>query len=168
MPEIERKIDELRRELFNHDHNGTAYRPIYFHNILGGVPSNVNVVSGTIATTGNTDIYMIAPIAGNMVSCDFSALDALAANDTNYITWLFANLGQDGNSATSMLSATNTNTTKATGGTAISANTVRSLLVNETYGNSLVAAGDRLRLRASVTGTLANTVTAPVYMLRFK
>ena len=66
-----------------------------------------------------------------------------------------------------MLAATDPNTTKATGGTGIAANTVRSLTLNGTVANLVVAAGDRIRIRAAATGTLANTVTFPVYRMTF-
>jgi hypothetical protein len=41
------------------------------------------------------------------------------------------------------------------------------LTVNCTAANLIVAAGDRLRCRAAATGTLANTVTFPVWQLTF-
>jgi hypothetical protein len=66
-----------------------------------------------------------------------------------------------------MLAATDANTTKSTGGTALTANARRVLSLSSTAANLVVAAGDRLRIRAAATGTLANTVTFPVYMLNF-
>jgi hypothetical protein len=66
-----------------------------------------------------------------------------------------------------MLAATDANTTKTTGGTALTANAARTLSINGTAANLVVAAGDRLRIRAAATGTLANTVTFPVYRLNF-
>ena len=63
--------------------------------------------------------------------------------------------------------ATTGNTTKATGGTALTANAARTLTLNGTAANLVVAAGDRLRIRAAATGTLANTVTFPVYRVNF-
>ena len=66
-----------------------------------------------------------------------------------------------------MLAATDANTTKSTGGTALTANAQRVLSLNGTAANLVVAAGDRLRIRAAATGTLANTVTFPAYMLNF-
>lgn len=124
-------------------------------------------VPATIATTGNTDAYIVVPETGTVSSIDFSGVDALAANDTNYITFSVTNLGQSGAGSTAILAATDANTTKATGGTAISANTKRSLTLNGTAANLDVVQGDRLRIRAAATGTLANTVTFPTYMLRF-
>jgi hypothetical protein len=41
------------------------------------------------------------------------------------------------------------------------------LTLNGTAANLVVADGDRLRIRATVSGTLANTVTFPVYNLEF-
>jgi hypothetical protein len=132
-----------------------------------------NVASGfsemmqgaTIATTGNSDVYVIADAAGVLTSARFSGTDALAASDTNYITFTITNLGTTGSGSTAMLAATDANTTKTTGGTALTANALRTLTLNGTASNLVVAAGDRIRARAAVTGTLANTVTFPVYNL---
>lgn len=120
----------------------------------------------TIATTGNTDAYIIVAETGTVAGIDFSGVDALAAHDTNYITWTVVNLGQAGAGSTAVLAATDANTTKATGGTALSANTKRSLTLNATAANLVVTAGDRLRIRAAASGTLANTVTFPSYLMR--
>ena len=123
--------------------------------------------SATIATTGNTDAYVIVPETGTLDSVDFSAIDALAAHDTNFITFSIANLGQAGAGSTAMLAATDANTTKATGGAALAANTKRSLTPHGTAANLVVTAGDRLLIRAAASGTLAGAVTGPVYTLRF-
>ncbi len=121
----------------------------------------------TIATTSTTDAYMIVPETGTITSVDFSGIDALAASDSNYITWTITNLGQAGAGTTVVLAATNANTTKATGGTALAANTKRSLTLTSTAADLAVVVGDRLRIRATATGTLANTVTGPAYLVRF-
>jgi hypothetical protein len=121
----------------------------------------------TITTTGNSDVYMIADAAGVLTGARFSGTDALAASDTNYITFSITNLGTGGAGSAAMLAATDANTTKVTGGTALTANAARSLTLNGTAANLVVAAGDRLRVRAAATGTLANTVTFPVYNLIF-
>ena len=121
----------------------------------------------TIATTGNSDVFVIVPADGVLSGADFSGVDALAASDTNFITFSITNLGQAGAGSTAMLAATDANTTKTTGGTALSANSRRSLTLNGTAANLVVVAGDRLRIRAAATGTLANTVTFPVYSLTF-
>ena len=136
---------------------------------------NSNVRSGfsasqqgaTIATTGNSDVVVIAPAAGVLSAAWFSGTDGLAANNTDYITFSITNLGTSGSGTAAMLAATDANTTKATGGTALTANARRVLSLNGTAANLVVAAGDRLRIRAAATGTLANTVTFPVYALNF-
>ena len=81
----------------------------------------------TIATTGSAITNLIVPEAGTLTSVDFSGNDALAANDTNYLTWTIQNLGQDGSGTAQMLAATDANTTKATGGTALGAATRRQM-----------------------------------------
>lgn len=121
----------------------------------------------TIATTSTTDEYVTAPEAGSLSSVEITPLVALTAHDSNYITWTIVNLGQAGAGTTDMLAATNPNTTKATGGTGLAISTKRSLTPHGTAANLVVAQGDLLRIRATATGTLANTVTRPVYTLRF-
>lgn len=135
------------------------------NNLFGG--ENEQVLGGTIATTGNSDTFIIAPVSGVVSAIIFSGTDALAASDTNYITFSVTNLGQAGAGSTAVLAATDANTTKATGGTALSANTRRNLSLNATAANLVVVRGDRLRVRAAATGTLANTVTSPVYAFTF-
>lgn len=139
--------------------------------VLSNIASGLSMgqQGATIATTtgGTNDVFMIAPAAGVLSSALFSGVDVLAANDTNFITFGITNLGQAGAGTAAMLAATDANTTKATGGTALAANTVRSLTLNGTAANLVVAAGDRIRIRATVSGTLANTVTFPVYRLTF-
>ena len=126
-----------------------------------------NLITATIATTGTTSGYTIVAEAGSLASVDFSGVDVLAAHDSNYITFSITNLGQTGVGSTAMLAATDANTTKATGGTALAANSKRSLAVHGTGGNLVVDKGDRLIVSAAATGTLANTVTFPAYALRF-
>jgi hypothetical protein len=113
----------------------------------------------TIATTSTTDMYLSAPVTGSLTGIDFSSLDALAADDTNYITFTVVNLGQSGGGSTAMLAVSDANTTKTTGGTAITALARRTLTVHGTASNLLVVKGDVIRVRATATGTLAGTVT---------
>lgn len=121
----------------------------------------------TFQTTGNNDIYFIAPAAGTLTLARFSATDALATSDTNFITFTLTNLGTTGSGNAAMLSSGNTNTTRATGGTAITANASRGFVISFTANNLTVNTNDRLRLRAAVTGTLANTVSYPTVSLVF-
>ncbi|GJQ59781.1 MAG: hypothetical protein D8M57_13205 [Candidatus Scalindua sp. AMX11] len=128
---------------------------------------NLSESGASIATTGDTDEYVIAPMTGKLTQADFSSLAALAANDTNYVTFSITNLGQDGTGTDAMLAAVDGNTTKATGGAAIAANTKRTLTLHGTAANLNVTVGDRLLIRAAATGTLAGAVTKPVYSLHF-
>jgi hypothetical protein len=126
--------------------------------------------SATITTAaGDTDAYLIADAAGVLTAVRFSATTALATSATDYITWTITNLGQAGSGSAAMLAATAVNSTQTTGGSAIAANTLRNLTLNGTAANLVVAVGDRLRIRATVTAAtaLANTVTFPVYNLTF-
>lgn len=153
-----------------YQNTGTTASPIW--SVITAVPAGDNnadvpLNTATIATTGNTDGYIIAPETGSLASVDFSGVDALAASNTNYITYSITNLGQAGAGTNPMLAATDANTTKVTGGTALVANTKRALTLNGTSSNLLVTKGDRIRVRVAATGTLANTVTFPTYMLRF-
>lgn len=142
---------------------------LYF--VKNGVPvlqsslESVSANMGTIATTSTTDVYVIAPKTGLLTQALFSALAALAASDTDYITFSITNLGQAGSGTAAMLAATAANTTQVTGGTAITANAKRTLTLSGTAANLAVVAGDRIRIRATATGTLANTVTASNFLL---
>lgn len=161
-------MDELETKIIEHRHDGNEYTQVNAFDLFGEVTSEIPATPATIATTGNTDWYVIAPYTGSLNAVDFSAVDALAAHDDNYITFTITNLGQDGTGSTVMLGAVDTNTTKATGGTALAANTRRELTLSVAINASLVDEGDRLLIRAAATGTLANTVTFPIYLLKFK
>lgn len=113
----------------------------------------------TIATTGNSDAYIFAHATGTVTSIIMSGATTLATSDTNYITFSVTNLGQAGAGSAALLAATAANTTQVTGGSAVTANTKRTLTLTDTTANLSVTAGDRLLVRAAVTGTLANTVT---------
>lgn len=115
----------------------------------------------SIATTGNTDEYLIVPKSGRVVAALFSSLAALAAHDTNYVTFSITNLGQDGAGTAAILAASDANTTKATGGSALVANTKRTLTLHGTTANLDVVEGDRLLVRFAASGTLAGAVTRP-------
>lgn len=116
----------------------------------------------TIPTAaGDTDTFIIAPCTGRLLDIHFSGGTALATSDTNYATFAVTNLGQAGAGSTAMLAATDANTTKATGGTALAAATKRTLAKSGTAANLEVTEGDRIRIRVTGAGTLANTVTLP-------
>lgn len=123
------------------------------------VSANSSSAPITIATTSTSDMYVTAPVTGTLTGVDFSSLDALAANDTNYITFTGANLGQSGVGTTAVLLVGDANTTKSTGGTALTALARRLLTLHGTAGNLAVTKGDVIRIRATATGTLAGAVT---------
>lgn len=128
----------------------------------------VNVVSATIPTAaGATDVYITAPVTGRLTAAQITPLVALAASNTNYITFTVTNLGSLGTDTTAMLAVHDLNTTKLTGGAGLSINTKRDLVVHGTAANIEVEKGDAIRITATGTGTLANTVTVPRYMLTF-
>lgn len=120
----------------------------------------------TIATTGAQESTVIMKYAARLVAMQFVAKDALAANDSNYITFTLVNRVA-GAGSVAMLAATDPNTTKATGGSAIVAYTKRILTLNATPANLVVAVGDTLSIIATVTGTLSGAVTAPSFLLTF-
>jgi len=121
-----------------------------------------------IATTSTTDEYLIAAKTGKIVAAVFTPLVALAAHDSNYITFSITNLGAAGAGSAAILGAVDGNTTKATGGTALAISTKRTLTLSTTTADLAVTEGDCLRLRATATGTLANTVTRPVWQISIK
>ena len=46
-----------------------------------------------VATTSNTDEYIVAAKTGKVVAATFTPLVALATSDSNYITFSVVNLG---------------------------------------------------------------------------
>lgn len=114
---------------------------------------------GTVATTGATSQTIIVPKSGVLKGAYFSCVEALTADDTNYITFSALNKGQAGSGSTALLAATDPNTTKATGGTGLAAHTPRALTPHATAANVAVTEGDRIICTATVTGTLGGTKT---------
>lgn len=130
---------------------------------------------GTIATAaGATAFNLIVPssiAAGSkLTSVRFVTKDGLAASDTNYITFGLINKGANGALGQILAdAANNANSTKLTGGTALSAYVPRGLvLVTLTVGTERdVTGGDVLELTLTVTGTLANTLRQCAVLLEF-
>ena len=120
-------------------------------------------VGASIATTSTTDTYFQVPKSGRVAAVFFGSLAALATSDTNYITWTMTNLGQAGAGSTAMLKTDDLNTTKATGGAAITASSKKSLVLSATATNLDVVEGDTIKITATATGTLAGAVTVPRY-----
>jgi hypothetical protein len=122
----------------------------------------------SIATTSTTDEYVFAPKTGKLHAAVFSSLAALAAHDTNYVAFTITNLGQAGAGTAVMLAATDANTTKSTGGVALTANNKRTLTLTSTLADRAVVEGDRLLIRFTANGTLAGAVTRPIVELTIK
>lgn len=158
--------DYIDSKLKDQLHDGNYAQRVNFFDLFG-YTEPVFIQGATIATTSTSDTYFIAPRNLVLTEAYFSGTDALASSDTNYITWSITNLGQAGAGTAAMLLVSDLNTTKTTGGVAITANSKRTLVVSTTPLNVQVNQGDRIRIRATATGTLANTVTFPVYQLIF-
>ena len=127
----------------------------------------MQTVTATQGTTGAVFIDIFCPAAGTVSGVTVNAVDTLATSDTNYITWTVVNRGQAGAGTAAVIAATAANTTKVTGGSALTANTNRSLTLTSTAADYAVAAGDVIRITTTATGTLANTVTIPRYLVVF-
>lgn len=121
----------------------------------------------SIATTSTTDSYIVAPCAGSLESGVFTSVTALAASDTDYITFSITNLGLAGAGSAVMLAAADGNTTKTTGGAALVAFGSRSLTLSSTVADLVVVKGDVLRVRYTVTGTLGGAIAGAITSLTF-
>lgn len=114
----------------------------------------------TIPTAaGTTEVLLMVPFTGTIAAARIAFKDALAAHDTNYVTFAIKNKGQAGAGTTDVLSTGDSNTSKVTGGTAIGAYTSRTMNLNGTPANLAVVAGDVLAIQIIGAGTLANTLT---------
>lgn len=130
---------------------------------------------GTIAAAaGATAFTFQAPstiAAGSkLTAVRFVSKDGLAASDTNYVTFGLVNKGAGGGGAQVLADAANAaNSTKLTGGTALSAYVARGLvLATLTVGTERdVAGGDVLEMTFTVTGILANTLRQCAVLLEF-
>lgn len=122
----------------------------------------------SIATTSTTDEYVVVSKTGTVTSIGITSLSGLAAHDTNYLTFAVTNLGAAGSGTTALLAATDANTTKVTGGSAMTASVTRSLTLTSTAADLNVTEGDLLRLRATSAATLAGAVTRPQWVVTIK
>ncbi len=122
----------------------------------------------SIATTSTTDEYIIAAKTGKITAVKLLSLSGLAAHDSNYMTPTVTNLGAAAAGTAAILAASDANTTKATGGSALTANVVRSWTLSSTAADLNVTEGDVIRIRATVTGTLAGAVTRPQWEITIK
>jgi len=167
--ELLAKLKDFEDKYRVHIHDGNFTERIDFFNIFGyeeGSSVEGGVDIGTAAA--GYDAYFMVTRAGTVTEIQFSGLSALAANDTNYITWTIVNSGQSGGDSTAMLGTGDDNTTKATGGSAIVANAPRTLTLTATLSGLKVSKGDMLNFKATVTNTLANSVPTPIYLITIR
>jgi hypothetical protein len=124
---------------------------------------------GTIATTGAVELILTVPCTGVLSEATFAGKDALAANDTNFLTFAIVNKGQAGAGTTQMLASSpaGVNTTKVTGGAAVAAYTFYPLTLHATAANLNIVKNDVLSITITATGTLANTITLSQMRLGF-
>jgi hypothetical protein len=120
-------------------------------------PYNVLKISiplGTIGTaTGVYEGIQVIGWAGTITGVHFVSSDSLVASDLNFITLAGINKA-GGAGATALLTVVPTNTTKATGGQAVTAYTWNNLAGT----SATVAINDVLSFTATVSGTLPNTL----------
>lgn len=108
----------------------------------------------TIPTAaGTVEVLVIAVATGTVTSLRVAFKEALATDNTNFVTFRFINKSA---ADADIIAATDANTTKTTGGAAIAAYTSRLLTLGTAVG---VTKGDVLALRITGAGTLANTLT---------
>lgn len=127
--------------------------------------SNVSVekrsVAGpAISTTAGGAVLWSVPCGGTLAGLRFCSASTLAASDTNYVSFSVVNKTQG---TTIVASATAANTTKATGGQALTAYSHILLTMDPT--KLAVNALDVLELSAVVTGTLAGAVNEAMFTL---
>lgn len=108
------------------------------------------------SATPTINAYVRMANAGTISGVKSVCSDTLATSDTNYLTFTITNL----TGTKVILLADATNTTKATGGAAWTANTSRTHALTATGADLVVAAGDWLKITATGTGTPANAVNA--------
>jgi hypothetical protein len=110
---------------------------------------------------------LVPPGAATLRAVKLSAKTTIATSDTNYWTFALTNKGAAGDGTTPMLAATDANTTKATGGSALTGYVARSLTLHGTAGNLAVTPGHVLELTMTKTAAAA-AIDQPVVELQFE
>lgn len=124
-----------------------------------GKTKELHVLLGTISAT--TAFRVIAPnTAGRLVKAVLVVDTTVGSDNTNFWTFDLVNRGASGTGTTPMLLATDTNTTKTTGGSGISADVARTLSLNGTPTNLDTAADNVLRFTATKAAAAPNLVGA--------
>lgn len=154
-----------RHHFFEDFNNAIPTYVLYAPLIL--TASNADINKTPVANTNVSIAYIAIPRAGRLISADITGEDALAANDTNYLTFAITNLQDDAAGSAVLSLADDTNTTKATGGTGITAKVPRSIFLSATTADLYVQAGDVLEVKATATQT-PGAVDAPLARLVFQ
>lgn len=117
------------------------------------------IVAGTISATG--DILVACPSYAATVSrIALVVTTTVAADDTNYWTFSALNKGPSGSGTTALLTASDLNTTKDTGGSGLTNYVARAMTLHGTSANLNTAANDVLVFTATKTASAANLVNA--------
>lgn len=145
------------------------FKPILFNkpsdarvDRIGWIP--IVLPLGTVATTGNTGTNLVMPLDGILEAAYFSGTTALAADDTNYVTFSIINKS---NSDAALLASSAMITTQITGGTAFAAYTPRAFTITTTVANRRVKQWEDVLVRVAATGTLANVIAESSVTLLF-
>jgi hypothetical protein len=123
----------------------------------------MELLAGTISATKT--IRFRVPVAGTIAAAGLIAGTTVAANDTNYWTFGIVNKGAAGAGSTVVVDGTAAaNSTKATGGSAVTADVGRSFTLTGTSADLVVAAGDVLVLTITKTASASDLTDATVYL----
>lgn len=132
-------------------------------NVFSGDTKSIQMNFGTIsATTSPVKIVGVIPKNATITGINVLVGTTITANDTNYWTFAVTNVGAAGAGTTAILAASDANTTKATGGTGITALDTTALTLNGTAANLAVNAGDAITFTATKAASAANLVEATI------
>lgn len=106
---------------------------------------SIEIYLGDISATANFSVLLPA-VAGTITAIALATKTAVAADDTDYWTFAAVNKGAAGTGTTALLAATDANTTKSTGGSAMTAYVARALTLHGTGANLVTAASDVLEV----------------------
>lgn len=111
---------------------------------------------GTVSATASFNV-IVPNCAGSVARVRFATKTAIAASDVNYFDFGVVNKGPAGGGATAVVDRTAAaNSTKATGGSAVTGYVRRDLTLHGTPANLVVAAGDVLEFTVTKTGAPSN------------
>lgn len=117
--------------------------------------STIHVANATIGATAN--VILTVPYDCVLVSVSLLVSTTVAANDTNY--WTFSAINKEtGGGSTALFASSDANTTKATGGSAVTAYTKRAMTLHGTAANLNLEGGDVIAFTATKTASGADLV----------